>query len=430
MEDQSRDIIYRLYNLITLANEGLELFSPSIDHQLRLFESSDLIEETDNKSLGYSISNKLKELDGNFISGQLKDGKLEEFLSTLNGRFVFEEGGVQNKLKSSGTYNDPDRPPLTVQNILAMSDLEILSEINAYQNPYSGHKQGRSSYEYFFNDLIFHVFKPVALFHENSPDFIRFQVIHETMYILHLISQNATSIIEIVLAIIKNSNIRIKTSGLSIRMDLRLPEFTHPIIDNSIENFQQKGKIYQAFRNHNFNTTISKLSDEDITWLNRIEKFQEILFDTLHATVMQTETVFQNVVVLKNMLVYCKESYVELEIYLSDLLLFIVEFQLFIQTFLNDKNGYIKFYQNLHKLLEELENLEREYPTVYGGYTTPSPRTPSNQPSARQNLETRPTRSNPVSRENSPMPSPHPIKPQQTSLEMRLDLSKLNKEES
>lgn len=418
MEEESRDVLFRLYSYITLANEGLELFSPAVDRQLCLMQSSDQVEESENNSLGFSLSQKLSDLDGYFISEQLKSGLLDKFLTEeLDGRFSYREGKITSNLKKSGTFNDLERGELDTKDILKMSDITFLSEINAYQNPYSGHRQGRTMYEHFFSSLINFVFKPTMVFTEQSPDFIRFQIIHETMYVLHLISQNAISVIETLMAIVKIVNVRIKTSGLSIRMDLRLPEFKNPIIENSMENFAEGSKIYEAFRNKNFGTTISKLSEDENTWLSKIIKFHDILGSTLESAFTQAQTVFDNVVTLKKMLVHCKESFIDLEIYISDLMLFVVEFQNFLSVLTREKDGYPKYYKNVYLLLGELEKLEEDYPTVYGGYTTPSPRTPRNQPSARQTIHTRPRRksSSAKSEENSP----------RVPVSMKLDLSKI-----
>lgn len=432
MEEESRDVLFKLYGYITLANEGLELFSPSIDRQLCLMQSSDQVEETEENSLGFSISEKLNALDGHFISDRLKTGLLDEFLSNeLDGRFSYAEGKITSNLKKSGTFNDLERGELSVEHILSMSDITFLSEMNAYQNPYSGHKQGRTMYEHFFSSLINYVFKPVSDFNESSQEFINFQIIHETMYILHLVSQNSVSIIETIMAIVKVVNVRIKTSGLSIRMDLRLPEFKNPIIENSMEIFAEGSKIYEAFRNKNFGSTISRLSEEEHTWLSKIIKFHDILGSTLETAHAQANTVFDNVVALKNMLVSCKESFIELEIYISDLMLFVVEFQSFVSIFTREKDGYPKYYRNVYLLLGELEKLEEDYPTVYGGYTTPSPRTPRNQPSARQTVHTRPRgkSAGSKSKEGSPRVSPHKkeeiVKAPRASVEMKLDLTKV-----
>lgn len=404
MELESRDVLFQLYNYITLANQGLEIFAPSIDNQLRLFESSDQLDKSEEKSLSYSISHKLKDLDGTYISESLKDGKLEKFLKTLNSRFTFDGKFVNTKLRKSGTFQDGDQELLTPENILKMSDLDILSQINAYQNPYSGHKHGRTLYEHLFGELISYCFQPVTKFSESeSPEFIKFQIIHETMYILHLVSQNAISIIEVFMLIIKIVNSRIRTSSLSIRIDLRLPEFDNPIIKNSLENLQSEDKIYNVFRNKNIANTISRLSDIDSTWLIKIQKSHEVLESILEQAEIQNTNLFDRVVGLKSMLVACKESYIDLEIYLSDLLLFISEFHTFVILFGKNLDGYPKFFNNVSLLLEKLEELEKEYPTVYGEYITPEMKTPRNQPSARQNIHTRRAKTP----DQSPLSSPH-----------------------
>lgn len=416
MAEEPREVIYKLYECINLANEGLEIFSPVIDGQLRLFESSDQLEEAQKESLGFSITKKLQDLDGYYLAESLKIGKLDEYLKTMDSRFVFENNEIRSKLKDSNTYQDLEKKFLTKEEILTMSDLKILSQINAYQNPYSGQRQGRTIYEHFFGSMISFVFKPLITFVNSDYEFIRFQIIHESSYLLHLISQNTTSVIQCIMEIITIGNVRIRTSGLSIRMDLRLPEFQHPIIKNSLENMQNGSKVYTHFKNHNFSKTISKLSQDDSTWLSKIEKFQEILNSTLEQSQLQADCIFENLVTLKNMLKNCKNSYENLEIYLADLLLFVTEAQHFLRFFMHNKTGYHKFYHNLHKILSILENLEHEYPTIYGGYTTPSPRTPRNQPSARQNINT--------VKIPSPLSSPiHSTKKK----EIRLDLSKLKK---
>tara|TARA_R110002072_G_scaffold45565_4_gene126742 strand:+ start:26365 stop:27804 length:1440 start_codon:yes stop_codon:yes gene_type:complete len=398
----SRQQTLSLYGCLIYANEGLDILAPLVENQLNLFDETNITDDQksngEKKSLTYVIAEGMKKMNSNYLSSILTPGRLQVFLDDIlsDNRYIISGNDIiPAKHEQSKQYDvvrtiyvDSDDPFLKIDDLYTMSDLEWLSNINAYQVCYSGCKLGRTRYEYFFGPLIEFLVKEDDTNYEN----MMFQVLQDTSPYLHLVSEYTISIIEMLIQLVAMTNSRIKTSPLTIRLDLRLNAIDHEIFTHASECFKDPNKIFHSFKTGKITRVESKsdlASLESISWTDKIEMAHSNMMTALDSYDMMVDLMLNEIVDLKSRL-NNKDWKDEglLEIHVAEVSILIIELQNFISTIRNSPSGYLKLFANMEKLLSILDELEKEYPMIYGEYTTTNPRTPRSQPRARQNVDT------------------------------------------
>jgi hypothetical protein len=431
----------KLYGCLNYANEGLEILSPDVESQINLFDDTNLTDEKSSEnSLAYNIANSFINLDSHYLSKQLTPSRLEVFFDDVlsSKRFIRNNKGeivpvlkIHSKSEDDKRviYIDSDKPFLNISELYTMSDLEYFSHINAYQICYCGYPNGRTRYEHFFTELI-----KFLNHNDNTYESLVFQVIQDTSPYLHIVSQYTISIIEVIIRMVSITNSRIKASSFSIRLDLRLGIIEHPVFSHTLSCFTDSEKIFARFNNGKIMKCSSSkdlLNMENESWSTKITEAHYQLMDSLENYYMMIDPMLKNTMSLKTRLknLSFKEEDIikkcdQLELVVAKISILLIELQAFIQTIQHNEYGYNKLYANVAEILTTLDQLEKEFPIIYGEYNTLNARTPRSQPRSRQDITTsRGTRSKSMDNGSPNRNSRGDLSA--TNINMTLNLSKL-----
>ena len=378
---------------------------PIIQYQLELLDNLELVSKgslNQNTSLLYKIVIELIGLDSrylqsrsyhfdNAIAAAVKRGEI----NCIEGIIFSKRGAPKNKIEEQSvrrmsfaatSYFD-NTELLRVEALKQMTDLEFFFSMNGYHLPYATSTNRRSMYESFFNVFIEEV---MALDAQNekliSPERYLFQILQETIYSIHMITEYSVSVAECIIEMVTVVNTRLK--GLSMDINLKLPNYSgasSPVLDHLLSCFHDENKVFPQFMTRKLLLAVNELKTTGpIDWLSKISNYGESLNDAIEGPYQQAAIGLErSIQSLRNGLplnqMFEPDTNNEIKgdligVYLTDVELYVSEFKKFIILLGEEQSIYHQLYQSMIDLLEGLVILQQQYPVKYGGHQTP--RTP------------------------------------------------------
>lgn len=404
--------------------EKLNSLCPILQNTIQLIQQDNDF----NGSMFIDIINIIKSLDGNYIHKKLNQEIINNLLQQLvtSGEIIIKDnlilvqrGAPRKTLAAVSTTKTNDRQMLETSNrrisfaaikvfdghkilstsdIYNMSDLDFLFSLNGYHLPLTQSTKERSQYENFFSNFLKLVLDDSNSGSQTSSTNINsFKILQECIYICHMTCEMFVNILECILEIIVVINTRIKTIGFTIDISKYNPHLGDPsnvCLDHILANFNDDSKIFAEFKTRKLLNTKS-LSLETVTYLSKIEGYNEALIDAITIYNMTADTFMSTLVQLKLSdqccVSQCTDSCNHL---ITKLQLFVSEFKTFLAEIREDHGLYKSMYENGNKLLKNLDEMEQKFPVKYGNNSPTNPGTPrscestprSNESTPRMNL--------------------------------------------
>lgn len=382
-----------------------------IRHHLELSDNIETIEcGSDNNSLLYKTVMELIALDSRYLQSQKKyfgaaiEKTVKKGEADLRDGMIFSKRGARKtdieavsirRMSFAATSYCDTTEILKVTRLAEMTDLEFLFSLNAYHLPYANSTPRRTMYQNFFDVFIREVVDLSATQHqqedeEKIEEAHLFGILQETIYMLHMATEYTVSIVACIFEMIAWVNPRLKSIPMSI--NLKLPAYngaSSPLLDHLTRCFGDGNKVFNQFSKRRLIHAINELREDEIKdWKGRLQNYGHSLDDAFEPYIDGCDRFLDSVKKLHQDRDTMFEGpgkedierRQEIDVYLTDVELYIDQTRAFILLLSAEQSVYRQFYQSAIDLLDLVDRMQEKYPIRYGGSVTPrgprSPRTP------------------------------------------------------
>ena len=405
------DIIQRITSARSQYITHLERLCISIKFQLELIDDMDTdgCEETNSESILRKIVLDIKTMDMSYIQDIISYNE-DYFRKCLDnnikcGEVIIINDAIFNKrctlkkplvliedIKTVPTrrlsfldtkFADGD-VILYVQRLREMSDLDYLLSLNGYNLPFCNSTSDRSMYEGFFNVFIRDILK-IQGFILLEKAYV-FNVLQETIFSIHIITELCVDLIECILEIIHAINIRVKMSNANIDKKISIEPINIPILDHIKSCLSNKNKAFLQFKTHKLISSVDNeqtraifTTSKESNWLTKIRDYHNVISDAVDIYIQNCDVFISTTQQLNN------SEYNYITAYLNNIIIFIQGFKTFLEDAKNPKGAYQTCYKSGYDLLVIINETEEQFPIKYGN----KPNTPiSKDNSQRSELRT------------------------------------------